>query len=63
MIRITTKIISPRYYRSRLNSKLFHPMAGPGGETTLQQAIVLQARLLAHVIAGRAPGYEGIRAK
>lgn len=50
-------------YGSRLNSKLYHPMAGPGGETTLQQAIVLQARHMAHVVAGRAQAYEGIRAK
>lgn len=50
-------------YGSRLNSKLYHPMAGPGGETTLQQAIVLQARHLARVVAGQTTAYEGIRAK
>ena len=50
-------------YGSRLGSRIYHALAGPGGETTLQQAIVLQARLMARVIKGQAPTYEGIRAK
>lgn len=50
-------------YGSRLSSRIYHALAGPGGETTLQNAIVLQARLLARVVRGQASDYEGIRAK
>ena len=50
-------------YGSRLSTRLYHPLAGPGGETSLQQAIVLQARRLARVIAGTDTMYEGMRAK
>ncbi|MCB8944031.1 MAG: CRISPR-associated endonuclease Cas1 [Ardenticatenaceae bacterium] len=50
-------------YGSRLSTRIYHPLAGPGGETTLQQAIVLQARRLARVIAGAEPVYEGMQAK
>lgn len=50
-------------YGSRLGTRIYHPLAGPGGETSLQQAIVLQARRLARVVAGTDPMYEGMRAK
>ena len=50
-------------YGSRLSSRIYHAQAGPGGQTTLQKAIVLQARLMARVVRGQSPGYEGIRAK
>jgi len=50
-------------YGGRLSSRLYHPLAGPGGETTLQQAIVLQARRIARLISGKETVYEGMRAK
>ncbi len=50
-------------YGSRLETRLYHPLAGPGGETTLQQAIVLQARRLARVVTGHDGVYEPMRAK
>lgn len=50
-------------YGSRLSTRLYHPLAGPGGETTLQQAVVLQARRLARLIAGQETSYEPMRAK
>ncbi len=51
-------------YGSRLGAKLFHPLAGAGGgETTVQQAVVLQARRLARLIAGQEASYEPMRAK
>ncbi len=50
-------------YGSRLSSRIYHPLAGPGGETTLGQAIVLQARRMARLIAGREERYEAVKAK
>lgn len=50
-------------YGSRLSTRLYHPLAGPGGQTTLQQAIVLQARRMARLITGQEKYYEGMRAK
>lgn len=50
-------------YGGRLGSRIYHAHAGPGGETTLQKAFVLQARLMARVIQGNSHTYEGIRAK
>ncbi len=50
-------------YGSRLSGRLYHPLAGPGGETTLQQAVVLQARRMARLITGQETTYEPIRAK
>ncbi|MBX3057911.1 MAG: CRISPR-associated endonuclease Cas1 [Anaerolineae bacterium] len=50
-------------YGSRLDTRMYHPLAGPGGETTLQQAIVLQARRMARVITGHDAAYEAMRAK
>lgn len=50
-------------YGSRLSSRIYHAHAGPGGETTLHQAIILQARLMARLVRGQSSGYEGIRAK
>lgn len=52
-----------RAYGSRLSTKLHHPLAGPGGQTMLQKAMVLQVRRLAHVIDGKAKAYEPMRAK
>jgi CRISPR-associated protein Cas1 len=45
-------------YGRRLETTGYHPLAGPGGQTTWQRAMVLQARRLARVIAGRESGYE-----
>ena len=50
-------------YGSRLSTQLHHPLAGPGGQTTLQQALVLQARRMARVIAGKEAAYETMRAR
>ena len=50
-------------YGSRLSTRLYHPLAGPGGQTTIQQALVLQARRIARLIAGKETGYEPMRAK
>jgi len=50
-------------YGRRLEGKLFHPGAGPGGETSLRQAILLQARQLAQVFRGQRQAYEAIKAK
>jgi CRISPR-associated protein Cas1 len=47
-----------RAYGRRLETTGYHPLAGPGGETTWQRAIVLQVRRLARVIADRESGYE-----
>lgn len=52
-----------RAYGSRLETKLHHALAGPGGQTTLQKAMVLQVRQLSHVIDGRDKVYEPVRAK
>lgn len=50
-------------YGSRLSTPVYHPLAGPGGQTTLQQALVLQSRRLARLIAGKETAYEAMRAK
>jgi CRISPR-associated protein Cas1 len=50
-------------YGRRLSTTLHHPLAGPGGETTLQRAIVLQARRMARVVAGKDPVYTPMQAK
>ncbi len=50
-------------YGSRLSTRLYHPLAGPGGQTMLKQAIVLQVRRMAHLITGREKTYAGMRAK
>ncbi len=50
-------------YGRRLAVRLYHPLAGPGGQTTLQNAIVLQARRMAQVVAGKENIYEPMRAK
>ncbi len=50
-------------YGSRLSTRLYHPLAGPGGQTTLQQAVILQARRMARLIAGKEAAYEPMRAK
>ncbi|MCA9941377.1 MAG: CRISPR-associated endonuclease Cas1, partial [Anaerolineales bacterium] len=50
-------------YGERLEVQLYHPLAGPGGNTTTRQAIVLQSRRLAHVIMERETVYEAMKAK
>lgn len=50
-------------YGRRLETKLYHPQAGPGGETTTRQAIQLQARRLARFVLGEATAYETVKAK
>jgi CRISPR-associated protein Cas1 len=50
-------------YGRRLETRLYHPHAGPGGETTTRQAILLQARRLARFVLGEAPAYEAVKAK
>lgn len=50
-------------YGNRLSTRLYHPLAGPGGETTLHQAIILQTRRIARVITGHDAAYEPMRAK
>ena len=50
-------------YGSRLETRLFHPMAGPGGQTSLQNAIRLQAQRVARLVDGREAAYEPMRAK
>lgn len=52
-----------RAYGSRMESRLFHPLAGPGGETTLQHALLLQTRHMARVIVGKDARYVAVRAK
>ena len=51
-------------YGRRLETLIFHPGAGPaGGQTTLRQAIELQARQFAQVILGRRESYDPVKAK
>ena len=50
-------------YGSRLGTRLFHPLAGPGGETTVRNAMVLQARRMARFVLGEFPAYEALKAK
>lgn len=50
-------------YGRRLETRLYHPLAGPGGETTTRQAMVLQARRLARFVRGELPAYEAVKAK
>lgn len=47
-----------RAYGSRLEQTVYHPMAGPGGNTTLRHAMLLQVRQLAQVIQGKRASYE-----
>ena len=50
-------------YGRRLEQQLYHPQAGPGGQTSLRQAILLQARQLAQVIHGQRQHYSPMRHK
>lgn len=50
-------------YGVRLEQKVYHPGAGPGGETTIRQAMLLQVRQLAQLIAGKRTTYEPMKAK
>lgn len=52
-----------RTYGQRLQTKLFHTLAGPGGQTTIQRALVLQARHLAHVVMGKTAAYTAVTAQ
>ncbi len=47
-----------RAYETRLDSKQFHPMAGPGGETDMRQIMMLQARQIAQIVAGDRQQFE-----
>jgi CRISP-associated protein Cas1 len=48
-------------YGRRLETAIYHPLAGPGGRTTLRQALVLQARRLARLIAGKSESFETVK--
>lgn len=50
-------------YGQRLATQLYHPLAGPGGQTSLQLAIRLQARHLARVISGDDAAYQPVLAR
>jgi CRISPR-associated protein Cas1 len=50
-------------YGERLEIRLYHPLAGPGGETSLLQAMRLQVRQLAQVLQGKRSVYEPMRAR
>ncbi len=50
-------------YGSRLETRLYHAMAGPGGETSLLQAMRLQVRQLAQVLQGKRAAYEPLKAR
>ncbi len=50
-------------YGARLASRIFHPLAGPGGETTTRNAITLQARRMARFVQGDLTEYEAIKAR
>ena len=45
-------------YGARLETRHYHPDAGPGGQTSLRHAILLQARQLAQVIMGKRAEYQ-----
>lgn len=49
-------------YGSRLGTQIYHSLAGPGGQTTLQNAIKLQSRRIARLISGQEKTYEPMRA-
>jgi CRISP-associated protein Cas1 len=50
-------------YGQRLETRLHHPLAGPGGQTTLRRALILQARRLVRTIDGRDRTYEALKAR
>lgn len=50
-------------YGERLETQVYHPLAGPGGNTATRQAILLQSRRLAHVVMGQETTYEAMKAK
>jgi CRISPR-associated protein Cas1 len=45
-------------YGRRLETTVYHPLAGPGGQTALRQAIVLQVRRLARLIMDKEAKFE-----
>lgn len=50
-------------YGNRLESIIYHPDAGPGGQTSLRNAILLQVRQLARVVADAQAGYVSLKLK
>jgi CRISP-associated protein Cas1 len=54
-----TKVLEA--YGRRLETTTYHPLAGPGGQTALRQAIVLQTRRLARLIAGKDKLFEAVK--
>ena len=50
-------------YGQFLQTKLYHPQAGSGGETAIAQAIILQSRHLARVIGGIDGVYHAVKLK
>lgn len=48
-------------YEERLESELYHPAQGPGGQTTLRRAIGLQVRQIAQLLSGKVQRYEPYR--
>lgn len=48
-------------YEERLESKLYHPAQGPGGQTTLRRAIGLQVRQVAQLLQDKVSQYEPYR--
>lgn len=52
-----------RAYGERLETRVYHPDAGPGGQTTVRQAILLQAYRLARVIMDKDPAYVSFTIK
>ncbi len=43
--------------------RVYHPDAGPGGETQLKHVMLLQARRLARVLTGKEAAYEPFKSK
>jgi CRISPR-associated protein Cas1 len=50
-------------YESRLETRHYHAMAGPGGDTTLRHAILLQVRQLAQLIRNERETYEPFKVR
>lgn len=50
-------------YSRRMQIRVYHPDAGPGGETQLKHVMLLQARRLARVLTGKEAAYEPFKSK
>jgi CRISPR-associated protein Cas1 len=50
-------------YESRLETRHYHAMAGPGGNTTLRHALLLQMRQLAQLIRDERETYEPFKVR